>query len=456
MNDCPRISAAILCGGTSTRLGYPKEMLRVEGEPLAVKLADKLQNIFDEVLLVTNTPEFLQHCLDVPMLSDEYPRLGPLAGIHAALKGCRFESCFILAVDMPLVDPELMRLLCRRYREGPEPVVLPRADGRLHPLCGVYGREVLPRLEAVLDEGEDLSVAAFLRNTEVGEAEVDPGMARCLRDIDTRSDIRILGDEFEDIAPLPLKHVQLAGGNREDDYVMEEWPLAVFVNGYRLVTVLCLPTAIPELAVGLGTYLGLIERPEQINDVSVDYRQRRVRLSLDVSDEDVHNASQVLITSTCGASTYGGTMPELRPEETAAASRISGEHILDGLDSLRGRAPVFGRTGGTHQAAFTDGRRVQSFFEDVGRHNAVDKIVGHSVLEGHKLSAGAVLVTGRISSEMVVKSVRLRIPVLAGRAAVTTNAIRLAREHGLTLIGFARGSSLNIYTYAERIVWKED
>ena len=445
------IAAALLCGGTSRRLGFPKEMLRVDGEPLAVKLTRRLQEAFGEVLVLTNNPLFLQHRLHVPLVKDEFSRMGPLAGIHAGLKACSAEACFFLAVDMPLVHNGLIRRLCERYRHSDAPVMAVEENGRIQPLCGVYSRELLPRLEEVLGGDGDLSVFDFLDHVEVERVALEPGEAGCLRDVDSPGDLSILRRAFDDVEPLPLQRMELEGGERDSDVVMEEWPVAVYVNGIKLVTVLCLPTALRELAVGLGVYLGLVRRAEQVEEIRVDYDQRRVHLTLDATDRDVQNATQVLITSTCGASTYGGEMPSLGERDTAGAFRIRGRHLVECLSSLRGRAPTFTTTGGTHQAAFTDGERIVSFFEDIGRHNALDKIVGEAVLADRDLSGGAILATGRVSSEMVVKAVRRQVPVLASRAAVTTNAVRLARKHGLTLVGFARGKRLNVYTRGDRI-----
>ena len=114
--------------------------------------------------------------------------------------------------------------------------------------------------------------------------------------------------------------------------------------------------------------------------------------------------------------------------------------------------PVFSRSGATHQAAFTDGERVRLFFEDIGRHSAVDKIVGSALLAGMDLSQGALISTGRLSSEMVVKAARQGVGVLASPSAVTTNSVQLARKYGVTLVGFARGGRANVYTLPERVI----
>jgi FdhD protein len=244
---------------------------------------------------------------------------------------------------------------------------------------------------------------------------------------------------------------RMGGVPSETDVVAEEWPVAVFANGTRLATVMCLPTAIRELALGFMSYLGLARTSEDVRSLDVDYRGRRVLIELDVEERRIRNAIQLLVTSTCGANVYGRDLGELGSVADPSGFRVARSHIIELIKALRGMAPVFGVTGSTHQAAATDGRRVRYFFEDVGRHNAIDKIVGSAMLAGETLDTCALVTTGRLNSEMAVKAIRAGAPVLASRSAVTTNAVRLAENHGLTLVGFARGGRVNVYTCPERV-----
>ncbi|MFO8008028.1 MAG: formate dehydrogenase accessory sulfurtransferase FdhD, partial [Candidatus Brocadiia bacterium] len=135
----------------------------------------------------------------------------------------------------------------------------------------------------------------------------------------------------------------------------------------------------------------------------------------------------------------------------ADAFCIRAEHILCVLRRLRVMAPVFQMTGATHQAAFTNGPNVLHFEEDIGRHNAVDKVLGRCLMQRTDTRSGALLVTGRVNGEMVLKALRQGVPVVAGRGAATARAVDLARERRLTLVGFARGDRMNIYSAPERI-----
>jgi hypothetical protein len=149
----------------------------------------------------------------------------------------------------------------------------------------------------------------FLAEVGFETAEFTGEEAALFRDLDRPEDLFILNQVFRDVEPLPVSVVSLSKGKRDrdnHDVVAEEWPVAVFVNGLKLVTVMCLPTALREMAVGLAAYLGLVKQGGDIQKIEVDYAARRVLLDLSASDDDIRNASQVLISSTCGASVYGG------------------------------------------------------------------------------------------------------------------------------------------------------
>jgi len=429
------VCAALLCGGQSKRLGYPKEMLRVDGEPLAAKMAERLQRLFASVTVVTDRPDFLRYCLRAPIQSDQFPGAGPLAGLHAGLKQAGAERCFVLACDMPLVSDSLIRAVADRSLQSRSAAVIPADGSRLQPLCGVYSTGLLDSLERFLSERSHRPVCAFLDGIRLESVDVGREHNGCFRDIDAAEDMSILAEAFDDVEPLPVRWVEVQSPIGPQDVVAEEWTVSVFVNGDKLATLFALPTALRELAVGVAADRGLVRQSEDVLDVTADYEKAQVHLRV---------APAQGCTLAAGRDTDAKTAP--------GVFRVSADHILHGLQSLRSMAPVFCRTGATHQAAFSDGRAIRLFFEDVSRHHAVDKVVGRALIESVDLRQGILLVTGRINGERAAKVVRQRIPILASRAAVTAEAQQIARQAGLTLVGFARQGRLNIYSRPDRIL----
>lgn len=446
--------AFLLCGGDSERLGFPKEMLCVDGVPLAAALAARLGESFPSVAVVTNRPGWLEHWLEVPLHGDVFPGLGPLAGIHAGLERAGAERAFFLARDMPLVPPQGVTALLEAASRTDAPAVMVAGRGRLQPLCGVYSRRLLPLLEERLRAGESLRVTDCLEEVGCETVDLERFLPGCLRDVDTPQDVALLRRAFTDVAPLPVRRLPVRGvpdNGRADDLVVEEAPLSLYVGGVPLLSILCMPMALRELAVGFLAYLGLLTQPPEPGAVTVDYEGRRIMVELDVAPEQLRKAVKLELSSSCGAAVFGPALPDLPAVGPEDGFTLSAAHITRMMHSLRARAPVFDRTGATHQAALTDGRRVLYCEEDVGRHNAMDKVIGQCMLRGGDASRTTLLTTGRLNAQAVLKTLRARIPLLVSRSAATAHGVELARQHGLTLVGFARGRRLNAYTHDERI-----
>ncbi len=121
------------------------------------------------------------------------------------------------------------------------------------------------------------------------------------------------------------------------------------------------------------------------------------------------------------------------------------------LVTFRNISALYQETGGVHSAALSDGKDILLFSEDIGRHNAVDKLIGKAFLRSISLEDRVLLTSGRVTSEIVTKAARSRFPILVSRAAPSCMAISIAEDAGITLIGFARGDRMNIYTWPNRI-----
>jgi FdhD protein len=121
------------------------------------------------------------------------------------------------------------------------------------------------------------------------------------------------------------------------------------------------------------------------------------------------------------------------------------------LSTFRNISALYLETGGVHSAALSDGKDILFFSEDIGRHNAVDKLIGKAFLQSVPIEDKVLLTSGRVTSEIMTKAARNRFPVLISRAAPSCMAISYAEDMGITLIGFARGERMNIYSWPNRI-----
>jgi FdhD protein len=262
--------------------------------------------------------------------------------------------------------------------------------------------------------------------------------------------------------------VRVRGSERatEIDRAATEEPLEIRLHGQPFAVVMRTPGADLELAAGFllseGVFegfdgLGAIEHctdpdathPENIVNV------RLAKLPVGGLDALLADRRQVTTNASCGLcgrrtiESLAAKAPHIEATWTIAASDLTRLP-----DRLRDRQAVFAETGGLHAAAlFTPPDRLVEAAEDVGRHNAVDKIIGRLLMrEELPLSDYLLCVSGRASFEIVQKAVIAGVPIVAAVSAPSTLAIELARAYGVTLVGFARADSFNIYSHPERIV----
>ncbi len=257
-----------------------------------------------------------------------------------------------------------------------------------------------------------------------------------------------------------------AVSTRPDTLVAEE-PLEIRLNGKPLAITMRTPGDDFALAAGFLVSEGVLaERADLQNivycagatgDGSNTYNVVDVRTSPGVRVPDITLERNVYTTSSCGlcgkASLDAVRTTARWPISDTPPVRVAPELLAALPDRLRASQRVFDRTGGLHAAAlFTEDGELVDVREDVGRHNAVDKLVGRALQNGElPLSRSVLLVSGRASFELAQKAVMAGIPVLAAVSAPSSLAVDLAAETGLTLVGFLRGASMNVYAGEERV-----
>ena len=243
------------------------------------------------------------------------------------------------------------------------------------------------------------------------------------------------------------------------DFVAEEIPLHIFLNQTHYVTILCSPNQLRELAIGHLISEGVLESAKEIKEIRFETGGKCVvRLKPNVDAEKRIQATQPfarLIVSACGSADYwplSKLIDRLHVSKVPSSLRVEAQVVSDSVKQLNTLAETFRKTGGVHiAAAYSSKGKLITFAEDVGRHNAVDKVIGACVLEKLDFSDCFFASSGRLSGDIVLKAARMKVQVIASLTAALNSGIEIAQHTGVTLIGFVRGRRMNIYTYPERI-----
>lgn len=237
------------------------------------------------------------------------------------------------------------------------------------------------------------------------------------------------------------------------DAVASELPVRLIVNNEQLVTLLCTPAELEELAVGFLLSEGLLAKKDSIRNLEVIEKEMAVRVELsDIPADFKKMFEKRTISSGCGK---GITFTSYRPGSDrridVKGHIVTIEEIRKLLHTFRSISKLYLETGGVHSAGLSDGREILFFSEDIGRHNAVDKLIGKAFLKSIPVENKILITSGRVTSEIMTKAGRNRFPVLISRAAPSCMAVSYAEDMGITLVGFARGDRMNIYTWPNRI-----
>ncbi len=243
----------------------------------------------------------------------------------------------------------------------------------------------------------------------------------------------------------------------KQDYIAEEVPISLIYNGTPHVVMLATPTNLEDFALGFSITEGIIKNPQELLSARVYNRSNGIEVQLKIPDnrfQGMADKGRNLTGRTgcglCGASTLKQAIRQ--PNQVNGDLSLSGAQLRSALTDIKQHQTLNRLTGAVHAAAWViPGLGIVDLREDVGRHNALDKLIGLLLRTGKDLSAGFVIVTSRASYEMVQKTAWVGITLLAAISAPTGLAIRLADETGLTLIGFARDDQHVIYTHPQRL-----
>ena len=251
------------------------------------------------------------------------------------------------------------------------------------------------------------------------------------------------------------KAIRIKDGDRQeiDEKIAEEAILRIFLNDREIVALSCTPHDEAHLAVGFLFSEGLLKSREQIK--SLDRSEGRVTVlthaSLKIPED---SRLKGVLTSGCGKGKSLADWEKIDPLQDVMVNldlTLSPDQVHRVMLQFEKRSELFRQTGGVHSAALATSDDLVLFNEDIGRHNAVDKVLGESFLNGLKLKDKFLVISGRVSSDLVSKLWNCGLSLVVSRTAPTSLAVKMAQRLGITVVGFARGKRMNVYSYPARV-----
>ncbi|MGK2944272.1 MAG: formate dehydrogenase accessory sulfurtransferase FdhD [Desulfuromonadales bacterium] len=230
--------------------------------------------------------------------------------------------------------------------------------------------------------------------------------------------------------------------------VVEEYPLRLRVNGCDLATLVCSPHQLNFLLAGFFRLQGFINSLDDILSMGVcaDFGLAELRLRTELPQQ-----LQPTLTSGCGTGITYNLPQNLLNHSRQHLRNYHSEELFCLMKDLQGLTEQYRSHGGIHSAAVGDVDGLLLYAEDIGRHNTLDRLAGEALFKGIELQDKMLVTSGRVSTEMVAKAARLGIGLIASRTSPTDKAIELCEQTGITLIGYLRGSSMEIYSHPQQL-----
>lgn len=239
------------------------------------------------------------------------------------------------------------------------------------------------------------------------------------------------------------------------ELVVCEYPLTIILNKRKIATLLCTPENLKDLTIGFLRTERLIKKIEDITSFKLDETTGIAEVEIDKKDiyaEEFHS-KKVDLKNLEGVNdgNFGDFFDAINCETVDSNIVLPFEKVYEFVKKDLAYSEVFKQTGGVHCIALCDTENVLFMREDVARHNALDKVIGQALIKNIFLKDKIVIFSGRVSLEMVLKASKMQIPIIVAKGAPTNLGIELAKKLNITLIAFARGRKINIYTNEQRI-----
>ena len=393
-----RYSLLLLSGGKSSRMGCDKAALLYEGKSFLEHMLDKAAHLGIEKFYLSGCASPREN---VRSVWDIYPDRGPLGGLHASLKAMDTPYCLVLPVDAPKLPEEILEeLLAEHEKRGSDRVLIWEHGVRQEPLIAVWPTAMADYIEEQIREGgapvmrciEGWGCESFRREMEREE----------VLNINTPELYRQLLGEESGCVPVKetilLRRIQNGEITSVRDEVALEQHVHFTLRRGETVSAVCSPDHTEEFILG-----------------------------------------QRLLLDDLGADEYP-------PQPEGRLQRMELNSIFRVMSELfESPGELFRATGCAHSCALYSAGAVQCHFEDIGRHNALDKVIGHALKNGISIPQSVIFSSGRISEDYLQKVIKAGFRMVVSRAAVTAAAVALARKENITMLGFIRRGSGNIY-----------
>jgi FdhD protein len=252
------------------------------------------------------------------------------------------------------------------------------------------------------------------------------------------------------IKEVKIKRINNHMHEESTDLVIEEIPLDIFVNHEFYAALMCTPMEARELAIGFLFTDGVISSLNSIISIEEKFENR---ICIVLEHEITVGAKGIrAITSGCGnGSVHTISLEEGSIKFIESNCKFATTDILKLMSEFNSKSDLFKQTGGVHSCCLCSKGDILVFCEDIGRHNALDKVIGKALMNNMDLKNKLLMSTGRISSDIVVKVAKAGIQIIVSHSAPTSLALSIAKAANITIIGFARSNRMNIYCNEHRI-----